>query len=423
VIAPGDARAAERAALRGHEGGGLAWLPRGTVLRLLVIASIYFLASGLSSVFVPIFLYDLGHQALLLPIEVMAVVFAVMGTTGLWLQPLVHPNYRRLLPVGILAMGAFQLSLGYVQVWWLLGISYGLGLALFWTTFNTYLFVHTGGPRRIEQLTLLYVAIPGVAGVIGPGLGGFLASSKGLHLGLVPVFLLAGLLFVVASALATGLPAPSPAAIPVPSEVPASAFRHPEFRRYAGAFYLSGLSDTSWIVYPLLLYFLAGSSLLGLGLASSVIALFTATISPLLARWADRRSTVWVPAALGYGISVVWLLGLAFTTTLWEAVVLGLCSAGGGLQSSVLRGYTDLYPESALASASVQREVFIEAGRLTNLALVALIVGTATVSFADLQEYYLVVGTISLSIPAWIVATRLGSAPSTPQAPGTSSRS
>lgn len=404
MSAPGEVRAGARSAVPRLLPRGLDWLPVGAARRLLAVAAIYFLALGLSSVFVPVYLYGLGHDTLFLLVEVMVVVFVVMGTTGLWLQPLADPNYRRLLPVGILAMGAFQLSLGYLNIWWLLGISYGLGLSLFWTTFNTYLFAHTAGPRRIEHLTLLSVAVPGVAGVIGPGLGGFIASPSGLHLGLPAVFTLAGALFVVAAAVSVGLPAGPPA----PSnERPVPAHRHPAFRRYAGVFFLSSLCDSSWIVYPLFVYELAGASLLVLGLASSIVALFTATLSPLLGRWADRQRTIWVPATLGFAVSVVWLLGLAFTTMLWEAVLLGLCSAAGGLQSAVLRGYTALYPERSLASASVEREIFIELGRLVNLGLVVLLVGTSAALLSAMRTYYLVIGLLLLLTPAWIAITRL----------------
>lgn len=366
------------------------------------MASVFFLASGLSSTFVPIYLYGVGGDSLLFVLGVLTLVFLTLGVAPLLLQWRLASRFPRLLPSGILALGAFQLSLPVLHLPVLLGLSWGLGLALFWPPFNTYLYSVTSGAKKIQEITVIAVAIPALAGVAGPAIGGLIASTPGL--GFHTIFLLAGGLFLAACLLSLQLPrleeGHGGAAAP-------HALRVRGVSRFAIAYALLGFTDTSWIIYPLYLYALAGRSLLYLGLVVSAISLFGAFVSPLTARWADRQRTAWVPAMLGYVVAAVTLLALGTINELWQAAVLGLAGCAGGLQVALLRAYTNLFPKGSLASAATVREMSLNLGRLANVGFTFLLVGTAPLTLALFHRYYLAVGSLALSIPLWIAATRL----------------
>jgi hypothetical protein len=293
---------------------------------------------------------------------------------------------------------------------WLLGLAWGLGLALFWPPFNTLLFRTTEGRRRVLHLTLLTTTTPAVAGVVGPLLGGILLQE----LGPPALFVTAGALFVGASFLALHLPRfvhAEDAAVPRPAHARAG------FGRFAGVFLLQGFFDTSWLVYPLFLYALVraaepGTAYLELGLASAGISLLGALLGVGASHWADRRRTAWVPAALGALLSSVVLLILALVPSLLWVGLLGLSGAAGGLGGAVLKAYTALVPSRDLPSASAEREALLNTGRAAHLGLVLLLFSGVTVvagtyPLPAFHRYFLVVGVLSFALPAWIVLTRL----------------
>jgi MFS family permease len=180
------------------------------------------------------------------------------------------------------------------------------------------------------------------------------------------------------------------------------------FYTFAVTFILIGVVDSSWIIYPLYFYSLAGQSLLFLGIVVSVTSLFSAFASPLTGLWADKQKDSWIPAALGYAVFAAWLFALAFITNLWEAAIVGIAGAAGGMQTAVLRGYTGLLPPGSIASAAAEREMCLAIGRLTNLAITLIMVVSIPITIAEFHQYYLVLGVLGLAIPAWIVITRLG---------------
>ena len=402
-----SAGGAERALADGaHKGRGAAlrdWLPSGPGRRLFLVAALFFTASGLSSTFVPIYLYELGGNSLTFLLLLLVPVFSVLAFTPLLLQRWRGPAFTQLLPVGILALGAFQVSLSAFGYPILLGLSWGLGLALFWPPFNTYLYDLTDGRKKIQEITVIGVALPGFAGVVGPAVGGFLAAQHGLGLGLPAVFVLAAALYLGASLMSLGLPRHAARS----GTTVTSPFRVRGFRRFAVAYGLLGFTDTSWVVYPLFLFVLADRSLLDVGLIVSAVSIFSAVVAPLTARWADRRRTTWVPALLGYLVFVGWLWGLGVTVQLWQVAVLGIAGVAGGLQVALLRAYTTLFPTGSLPSAATGREMALGIGRLSNLVFTFLLLGSAPLTLALFHRYFFVLGTIALAIPLWIFLTRL----------------
>ncbi len=400
-----SAGGAERAlACDGQKGRGAAlldWLPTGPGRLLFLVAALFFTASGLSSTFVPIYLYELGGDSLTFLLLLLVPVFSVLAFTPLLLQRWRGPSFTRLLPVGILALGAFQVSLSTFGYPILLGLSWGLGLALFWPPFNTYLYDLTDGRKKIQEITVIGVALPGFAGVVGPAVGGFLAAQHGL--GLPAVFVLAATLYLGAFLMSLDLPRPAARS----GSTVTSPFRVRGYRRFAVAYGLLGFTDTSWVVYPLFLFVLADRSLLDVGLIVSVVSIFGAVVAPLTARWADRRRTTWVPALLGYLVFVGWLWGLGVTVQLWQVALLGIAGVAGGLQVALLRAYTTLFPTGSLPSAATGREMALGIGRLSNLVFTFLLLGSAPLTLALFHRYFLVLGTIALAIPIWIFLTRL----------------
>ncbi|MFQ6068463.1 MAG: hypothetical protein ACE5KD_02860 [Candidatus Bathyarchaeia archaeon] len=142
---------------------------------LAVTVAIFFFTNGLSNIFLPIYLRDLGLSVF----EIMVVMFFTFIVTGLLPLALINVTkyFERIISFGILFTLFFYVALIYVKNPIFLGLTYGLGIATFWPSFNLLMFRLSESSERAVMISLLSVTIPSITSIISPAIRGLIIET------------------------------------------------------------------------------------------------------------------------------------------------------------------------------------------------------------------------------------------------------
>jgi len=353
-----------------------------SLLSLTLMVAFQSLASAVTGIFLPNYYLQIGlsiNQIILL----IAVTMLLVGLLPILTLKFLPRYFEKLIVVGILLGMVFFALLIFVKSPIILGIAWGLTLATFWPSFNLLLYRLTKVKNRGLVVSLLYVAVPTVTGVIGPFVGGLLIHFSSFN----TLFLVGIALLAVALAFS----------LKVRYEPVVSDFKVPANRLsliFGVIIILFGfLSASQFLAYPLFLNKLTGG-FLKMGAVDSLLVLIFAVIS-LVAGRVSRVGRHRVNfTIIGLVLGAVWLVIMAFVMNVPELVAASVVSGvSGALVFMLFALYGDFFKRGQHAMLVVLWELFLMIGRLLNL----IPTGVYINSF-NFSGYFLVSGAVSLTV-------------------------
>jgi MFS family permease len=149
-----------------------------TRMLAITVTIFFFFTTSLSGTFLPIYF----NEALRMGIpDIVVILFFTFITIGLIpvLTIKITKHFERIISAGIILTLLFYAALIYVKNPIILGLAYGVSLATFWPSFNLLQFRLSKTKERAVLISLLSVAIPGIAGIVSPAIGGFIIEEYG----------------------------------------------------------------------------------------------------------------------------------------------------------------------------------------------------------------------------------------------------
>jgi MFS family permease len=356
---------------------------------LILVVSIYFFTSNLTSSFLPIYFRDSGLNLLQI-IEVLLFTFLVIGLLPVALLKKIR-NFESIIIIGIFTTMLFFIALIYVKNPIVLGLAQGISMATFWPSFNLLQFRATETERRARTISLYSSVIPALASIVGPATGGLIIEG----LGFTSLFVTSMMLYLVALLFS----------IRVHFRPEEQRFAIPKSKTFAAffmTFVVGGLTEAYWLAYPFFVYSIAGTVLnMGLVLAASGILVSAITFS---VNWlSDVKRTRVEFAVTGTVLSATWYFAIGFASSMDQVVFLSLLSGlANALHISWFAYYADCFNRESYASLLVMMEVGLMMGRTLNL-----IPAYVFVSQANYTGYFALLGIITpVLIPLYIVSRR-----------------
>ncbi|MGQ9538732.1 MAG: MFS transporter [Candidatus Bathycorpusculaceae bacterium] len=351
-----------------------------TLKNLGIAASVFFFASNLTSMFLPVYYITLG-----LSINDIAMVllttFLIIGFLPTILLKCIK-NFERIICFGVLFTMIFYTLLIYVKNPVILGLAYGLSIATFWPSFNLLQFRLSESSVRARSVSLFSLIIPSIASTAGPAVGGLIIENFGFHFLLV----LSVILYFVALTFFMR--------VQFKSEVYSLAIPWGgKFSIFFITFIFFGVSEAYWLAYPLFVNRVSETiSRMGFILASTSIVMSLITF---LVNWlSDVKMRRVEFAIIGVALNAVWFFLIGFASTPHEIVLL---SALSGLASaftiSWFAYYGDSFSREYYASILVLMEVGLMIGRMINLVPTCLFI-----SENKYQRYFRLLGIFTLSV-------------------------
>jgi MFS family permease len=361
-----------------------------SLIYLIAVTAFYTLASSATGVFLPNYFLNAGLSVNQV-ISLFAAMFLVLGIVPVFTLKFIPKLFEKLLIAGLLLGMLFFFLLGFVRNPLVLGLVLGLSYAMFWPAFNLLLFRFTSIKKRGLVATLLYFAVPTVASVIGPFLGGVFINFLSFNL----LFLLAIALLFLAFVFSLRIKyAPAEGGLNIP--------RSWLLLLFAFIILTSGFGDVTWIAYPLFLHKLAGG-FLEMGILVSVLSLIFAVVSLIAGKTSRVEKHRISFAAFAMLMSSIWVISLSFVQNIPQLIGIWMFEGLYGAFSPLLFAlYGDFFKRKQHATLVVLWEVFLMFGRLANLVPVGIFVN----SF-DFGGYFLVVGVISISCAALLVILKI----------------
>jgi predicted MFS family arabinose efflux permease len=280
----------------------------------------------------------------------------------------------------------------------LTGAVAGMALSLFWPAFQTTAIRVAQRDRVASTFTIFWLFVSSAASVVGPVAGGVVIAFGG---GFVAALSIAAMLY-----LAAVLPLWrfhfEPATF---TGTPRELGGPPRLTYLLAGVLAWGTSDVTWLGYPLFALSVSGS-IVNLGIVISAIGVVTAVVGIWIARVSDRlrnRFGLWVMGAVATALS---FLALGFVKTIPEflavSAVIGTASAATG---PVLIGwFAESYTKESAAPFWTRFELFLNPGRLVNLALAAFFLPAG-----NYAGYFEASGALALlSVPPLYAFKRLG---------------
>jgi MFS family permease len=361
-----------------------------SILYLTLVIAFFTLSSAVTGIFLPNYYLEIGlsiNQITLL----MGVVFITLAIVPVLTLKFMPNSFEKLLVVGVILSALFYAMLIYVKDPLLLGLSLGLSYATFWPAFNLLLFRFSDVKRRGLIVSMLYVAVPTIAGIIGPLIGGVVISFMAFNslFVLSIIFLFFAFLF---SLKIKYLPAEGGLTIP----------RSHLLLLFAFVIVMQGFGDVGFIAYPMFLHQLTGN-FLNMGIITSVLSAIFAVVSLAAGKISKVEKHRITFTMFGLLMGSLWIISLSAvqnTLQLVEISILsGISSAFGGLLFSL---YGDFFKRRQHATLVVLWEVFLMIGRFSNLIPVSVFI----VNF-DFKDYFIVVGIASLLSVAALAVLKL----------------
>jgi len=346
---------------------------------LAVTVAIFFFTTSLSGTFLPIYF----HQSLGMSIpEIVVILFFTFVAVGLIPSFLIRitKHFERLISLGVFLTLLFYVALIYLKNPVILGLAYGTSIATFWPSFNLLQFRLSESKERALLISLMSVVIPGIAGIAGPAVGGFMVKEYGF----VYLFATSTILFLASLAFSLKIRyKPENQKFLVPN--------NKAFRIFMLTFALTGFSESYWLAYPLFVFGIS-STIVSMGLvvaaSSSIITLLNIAIN----RLSDVKGSRVEFAIISSILYTVWYFALAFATNITEIVSLSLLSGlASAFSLSWFAYYGDSFGREYHASILVMMEIGLMMGRIMNL-----IPTYFFITSNDYGSYFKVLGIVSL---------------------------
>lgn len=350
---------------------------------------LYLLAYNTSSIFLPNYFLGIGLSIGQI-VVIGALLFLILGLVPIVTLKYAPKIFEKLLIPGILLLIVFYILLFFVKSPLLLGLTWGLSWAAFWPAFNLLLYRLTSIKRRGLVISIFYVVVTTITGVVGPAMGGFLISL--FSFAAVFVFGIVMLLLAFVFSLKVRY-APATGGFVIP--------RSNLLLLFGAIIIVSGFSDPTFFAYPLLLHHLT-SGYLEMGIVATVVSIIFAVVSVVVGKLSQVEKHRIDFAFFGTVVFIGWLFALAFVQNIPELVV---ASTFGGISSAftflVFALFGDFFKRKQHATLVVLWEVFLMVGRLANLAPLDIFVGNS-----DFKDYFLVVGLVSLIVIVFFMQLR-----------------
>jgi MFS family permease len=345
---------------------------------LAIVVSIFFFASNLSGVFLPVYFRESG-LTLIQIVEVLLFTFLVIGLLPITLVK-IFSNFEAIFTAGIFATMLFNIVLIFVKNPVVLGLFYGLSMATFWPSFNLLQFRLSEMKVRARTMSVFSVVIPGIASVIGPAVGSFIITDFSF----TTLFSFSIVLYLIAFVVS----------LRIKFAVEIQKFAVPKgrcFQLFFVTFILWGFIESFWLPYPFFVLSVAGT-VLNMGLIYAVSGLLIVIIT-FAVSWISDVKTMRIEFSIISAITyAIWYFAIANASTMYQVVVFsiisGLASAFG---LSWFAYYADVFPKENYASILVLMEVGLMLGRIINLAPMYTFL-----SGSNYAMYFMLLGVVSL---------------------------
>ena len=354
----------------------------GNSAKILAVAvAIFFLTTSLSGTFLPIYFNESLQMSVSEIVVILLFTFLSVGLIPM-LTVRRTKRFERIISLGIILTMIFYVALIFVKSPVILGLAYGVSLATFWPSFNLLMFRLTEIKERALVVSLLSVAIPGVAGVVSPAVGGFVIQTFGF----VYLFAASIILFLASFLIS----------LKIRYKAEEQEFGLPKesgFKLFLVTFALSGLSESYWLAYPFFLLKVS-STIVSMGLvvtaSSLIITLGTVAVNKL----SDIKRSRVEFAVAGAILHSLWYIGLVFATNIASVIALSLLSGlASAFSLSWFVYYGDCFRRQFHASILVMMELGLMVGRIMNLIPTYVFIGSGNYS-----SYFAVLSAASLSL-------------------------
>lgn len=365
-------------------------LDESSTRMLAVTVMIFFFTTSLSGTFLPIYF----NEALRMGIPgIVVILFFTFITIGLipLLTIKITKHFERIISLGIILTLLFYTALIYVKNPIILGLAYGVSLATFWPSFNLLQFRLSEIKERAVLISLLSVAIPGIAGIVSPAIGGFIIEQYGF----IYLFTISIILFLASFGVSLRIrfkPEKQKFLIP----------KNSAFKIFMLTFALLGLSESYWLAYPFFVLSIS-STIVSMGLVIAASSLIIALLNIGINRVSDIKGSRVGFAMISSVLYAVWYFALGFASSALQLVFLSVLSGlAAAFALSWFAYYGDSFPREYHASILVMMEVGFMAGRITNLVPTYIFM-----SRHDYASYFGVLGAVSLlPMPLYLLCAK-----------------
>lgn len=357
---------------------------------LAVTVAVFFFTTSLSGTFLPIYF----NQALKMNVsEIVLILFFTFLAIGLIPVLLIRmtKHFERIISLGIILTMLFYAALIFVKSPIILGLAYGASLATFWPSFNLLQFRLSEAKERALLISLLSVAIPSMAGVVSPALGGFIIEKRGY----IYLFATSIILFLASFAISLKIRyRPEKQKFLVP--------RSNAFKVFMATFALLGLSESYWLAYPFFVLSVS-STIISMGLAVTASSFIIMLTNVAINRVSDIKGSRVEFAIVSSILYSVWYFALTYASTVVEIVVLSLLSGlASAFALSWFAYYGDSFGREYHASILVMMEVGLMMGRITNL-----LPSYIFIAASDYTSYFRLLSVASLPlIPLYLLCAK-----------------
>lgn len=329
---------------------------------------VFTLSGSMISVFLPAYYEIIGSGSLGWALQFLSIQFVVLAVAPSILLRVLRARFEALL---IASFPCYMLYYGLLIARTnplLTGFVGGAALSLFWPSFQTTAIRIAHRGRVASTFTVLWLFMSSVASVVGPIAGGLVISFGG---GFPAALGISGGLYLVAFLPMWKFRFEAAASVERPRELSGP----PRLDYLLAAVLAWGLTDTSWLAYPLFALSIAGSYV-NLGIVVSIIGVMTSVIGIWIGRVSDRLRNRFRVVTAGTVAMSLALFGLGFVRTIPELL---LVSAVTGVASSAIGPvqigwFAENYTAESAAPFWTRFELFLNPGRLANLGLAALFV-------------------------------------------------
>ncbi|MEM3596711.1 MAG: MFS transporter [Candidatus Bathyarchaeia archaeon] len=329
-------------------------MQKSTFKILAVVASIFFFTNYLTGMFLPVYYVELGLNIGEI-VSLLLITFLIVGLLPTLLLKLTK-NFERIICLGIVFTMLFYAALIYVKNPVLLGIAYGLSIAMFWPSFNLLQFRLSTSSIRARTVSLFSSIIPSIASIIGPAAGGFIIESFKFQF----LFALSIILYLAALSFSTRITfRTETCGLSIP--------RGRKFLIFFATFILFGMTEAYWLAYPLFVNKISETiSMMGLVLSAASIIMSVITF---LVNWlSDIKMRRVEFTVIGVLLNALWFFLIGYASTPHEIVLLSILSGlAGAFTLSWFAHYGDSFSKEHYASTLVLMEVGLMIGRMINL--------------------------------------------------------